>query len=95
MEGLSTDDLKSELIRRVQSRDPRWNRSGESIVLPGGPGIVDEATVGPPMLLPGRASDAAELGRVIPPPPPPPLPIETAGGRVTNGLRREPALEAR
>ena len=45
MEGLSTDDLKSELIRRVQSRDPRWNRSGESIVLPGGPGIVDEATL--------------------------------------------------
>lgn len=40
MDKITTDDLKAELIRRVQSRDGRWNRSDSTADVPG-ESIVD------------------------------------------------------
>lgn len=44
MDGFTTDELKAELIRRVQSRDPRWNRdAGDAIIPVAGESVVDDA----------------------------------------------------
>eukprot|EP01046_Picozoa_sp_COSAG06_P031875 COSAG06_NODE_3140_length_5798_cov_9.196526_5_plen_196_part_00 len=42
MDAFSTDELKAELIRRVQSRDARWNRDPGTADVPG-ESIVGEA----------------------------------------------------
>ena len=44
MDAFTTDELKAELIRRVQSRDTRWNRDPGTALVPG-ESIADEATL--------------------------------------------------
>ena len=44
MDAVTTDDLKAEVIRRVQSRDDRWNIDPGTALVPGA-SVADDATL--------------------------------------------------